>query len=108
MRIVHNKPVLSRREMSVVMAVLKGYSYKQIASVMKISPRTVEWHMRNVYKKTKCKKRSDILQLLEDFDIPGVSEENNYRKYRFFSIVAMVLGGIILLLQVLIVWKICK
>jgi DNA-binding CsgD family transcriptional regulator len=39
-----------------------GMSYKEIASEMVLSPRTVETYVGNVRKKTHLKKRSELVQ----------------------------------------------
>jgi LuxR family maltose regulon positive regulatory protein len=45
----------SKRENEVIELLLQGKSNKQIAQTLVVSARTVEYHLKNVYKKTSSK-----------------------------------------------------
>jgi len=52
---------LSRREKEVVHLLLQGNSNKQIARVLHISERTVEFHLKNVYTKVHVNSRVELI-----------------------------------------------
>lgn len=54
---------LSKRESDVLPYTLKGYGAKQIARVLKISPRTVEMHLENIKEKLNVKSRVELIDL---------------------------------------------
>ena len=56
----------SQREMQCLKLLLQGKSAKEIARILDLSPRTVEFYIRNMKKKTHCRTRSElILKALE-------------------------------------------
>lgn len=64
---------LTPREKEVVALVCLGYTNRQAAVRMSISPETVKYHLHNVFGKYGVKSRSQLQQLLKewDFDIWG-------------------------------------
>lgn len=55
-------PQLTPREMDVCKLFCSGLSYKQIASTLYISPRTVESHKKNILDKLKIKSTADLVK----------------------------------------------
>jgi len=53
---------LTNRETDVVFYMLRGKNSREIADIMFISPRTVEFHIDNIKSKLACNKRSQILE----------------------------------------------
>lgn len=56
---------LSRRERQVLKLVLDGRSNSEIASELFVSESTIKFHMRNLLKKTECKNRIELIDLVE-------------------------------------------
>lgn len=59
---------LNQREQQVLRYLLKANSAKEIAEVMIISPRTVEYHISNVKKKFECKQTNELIRLFTDLN----------------------------------------
>ncbi|MFD0894298.1 response regulator transcription factor [Luteolibacter ambystomatis] len=53
-----DEPDLSRRETEVLGWVTKGYSNKEIAKELGLSPDTVHWHLKQIYEKLRVKSRT--------------------------------------------------
>lgn len=53
--------LLSRREKEVVALLLQGKSNKQIALLLDISERTVEFHLKNIYAKTQVNSKVELI-----------------------------------------------
>lgn len=60
---------LSKREVMCVNHLLQGESAKKIAQTLKISPRTVEWHINNAKVKTNCRTKSQLIDLLKNTEL---------------------------------------
>lgn len=60
---------LSLREFEIVRLLLKGYSSKEIADDLSISPRTAEVHRHNILKKLKLKNTTSLINFIKDKDI---------------------------------------
>lgn len=58
----------SRREIDVVACLLKRRSTKKIASILHMSPKTVETHLRNIMLKLEVNSRDSIIDFFEDSD----------------------------------------
>lgn len=52
---------LSERELSILQAMAKGYTYKQVASLLFISPATVRTHLSNIYTKLGVSSKQEAL-----------------------------------------------
>jgi len=63
------RPFFSDRENEVVSLLLTGKSNKQIANVLGISTRTVEFHLGNVYSKLQVNSRSEAILRLSGNDL---------------------------------------
>jgi DNA-binding NarL/FixJ family response regulator len=59
---------ISDREKEVIHLIKKGYSSKSIAEHLNLSFHTVESHRKNIYKKLKINKMTDLIRLLAEFD----------------------------------------
>lgn len=55
---------LSKREAECVFFLLRGLTIKKVASTLDLSPRTVEFYLKNVKHKLACKKKNEVLQLI--------------------------------------------
>lgn len=60
-RIKFNLNKLSKRECECIRYMMRGMTTKQIASVICLSPRTVEGYIANVKNKLDCKNRYEII-----------------------------------------------
>jgi DNA-binding NarL/FixJ family response regulator len=54
---VHDDCALTRKEKEIVRYLVKGFSNKKIAGLLKISPGTVNTHLDNIYRKLGCSNR---------------------------------------------------
>lgn len=61
---------LSQRESDLLRLILGGNTNKEIAEKLFISENTVKFHVRNLLRKTDCKKRSELLSLFDSFRSP--------------------------------------
>ena len=52
---------LSKRESEVVMLVVQGLTNKQVADQLCVAEKTVKFHLTNVYKRMKIRRRSEII-----------------------------------------------
>ena len=55
---------LSPRQSEILMMISNGYSNKEIAGALEISPETVKTHLKAIFKRTKIRKRTEAIQLL--------------------------------------------
>jgi len=69
-RIRFNLNKLSPRECECIRYMLRGMTTKQIASVLCLSPRTVEGYIANVKNKLDCKNRYEIISKVLGEDFP--------------------------------------
>ena len=61
---------LSQRESDLMRLILGGNTNKEIAEKLFISENTVKFHVRNLLRKTDCKKRNELLSLFDSFRSP--------------------------------------
>ena len=54
-------PLLSKREFDVMALLCKGYSYRKIGERLFVSPNTVRFHLKNIYRKLKVNSRHEAL-----------------------------------------------
>lgn len=55
---------LTKREQEVLMYFCKGYTIKELASLLNLSPRTIEMHLKNLKDKFQIKKKSVLIRYL--------------------------------------------
>ncbi len=60
-------PVLTSREITVLKHFLQGRTAKEIANIIFISAKTVEFHLNNIKRKLNCYSRSDIFQAARQY-----------------------------------------
>ena len=53
---------LTKREVEILSLVIEGYSSKQVADLLFISKRTVDFHLDNVYGKLEVRNKMQALQ----------------------------------------------
>jgi DNA-binding NarL/FixJ family response regulator len=58
---------LTRRETEIVEKLLLGKSDREIAAELYISPRTVDTHLRNVFRKCEVSTRMQLARLVGDY-----------------------------------------
>ena len=56
---------MSNRKLEITKLLLKGFLYKQIASELNISMRTVEYHIARIYKMLNVKNRYELISKFE-------------------------------------------
>ena len=54
-------PVLTARELEVLNLIAKGFSYREIADLLAISPQTMPGHIKNMYRKLAVHSRSEAV-----------------------------------------------
>ena len=64
---LNDRVVLSLKECQCVRLLLGGHTAKEIASVLSLSPRTVETHLNNVKDKTGRSTKSELNCYLSDY-----------------------------------------
>ena len=85
------------RELEIISCLLSGRSTKTIASMLLLSPRTIETHLRNVMRKLSCNSKESIINALEQSGnassirmiYPKVLLNANFKKslYKIFLLV---------------------
>lgn len=58
---MNSQPSLSKREQDVVRLLLEGKSNKLIAHTLRITERTVEFHLKNIYAKHQVNSRMELV-----------------------------------------------
>jgi DNA-binding NarL/FixJ family response regulator len=60
------KDVLTFREKEIVALVEKGYSYKQMSDTLFVTTYTINYHLKNIYKKLNIHSKSELLSKIMD------------------------------------------
>jgi DNA-binding CsgD family transcriptional regulator len=65
---------LTQREAECVAHMLQGCTIAESAKILNLSPRTVEFYVKNIKVKLNCRKKSELLECIRDsdFEIPEV------------------------------------
>ncbi|MBP7460079.1 MAG: helix-turn-helix transcriptional regulator [Candidatus Delongbacteria bacterium] len=61
---------LSKRESEIVLLLLEGKSYIQIASELFISPETVKTHLKKIYRKSGVSNKMELSQRIKKYNLP--------------------------------------
>jgi DNA-binding NarL/FixJ family response regulator len=56
-----DKDDLTTREKELILLIKKGYTYKEMASELKLSFHTVNFHLKNIYAKTNVRSKSELI-----------------------------------------------
>ena len=59
-----NQLHLSQREAECIFFLLRGLTIKKVGGILDLSPRTVEFYLKNIKAKLACKKKSEVLHLV--------------------------------------------
>ena len=68
----HNYPLhgisgnlhLTPREAECVFFLLRNYTIKEVGNILELSPRTVEFYLKNIKRKLSCRKKRDVLDTI--------------------------------------------
>ncbi|AAO91298.1 helix-turn-helix transcriptional regulator [Coxiella burnetii] len=63
------KVYFTNREFTIATYLLKGYRYKQIAEVLNLSSRSVEFYIQNMREKFYCRNKRALIGVLKNIDI---------------------------------------
>jgi DNA-binding NarL/FixJ family response regulator len=66
------RDVLSRREQQIVKLISEGFSSREIAETLAVSPRTVEAHRANIYRKLGMHNLADLIKYAIKVGIAGI------------------------------------
>jgi DNA-binding NarL/FixJ family response regulator len=58
---------LSKRESEILVYVAKGFTNNEIASALRISAKTIEYHMSSIFKKTEASNRTEAVSNALEF-----------------------------------------
>lgn len=92
--------VFTKKEIAIIQALRKGYSYKEIARTVFVVERTVQYHINNIMKKTKCNSKQELLNFFEN--APQIEiMQHHARATKYFTTAIVVvfvafISGIIL------------
>ena len=67
-RTVETRDDLTAQERQIARLARDGMSNPEIGARLFLSPRTVEWHLRNVYTKLNIRSRRELAKALASFD----------------------------------------
>ena len=57
------------REMDVAILLIKNHTYQQIANILTLSARTIEYYTKQIRLKLRCEKKSESIQLLRTMEV---------------------------------------
>ena len=55
---------LSPREAECVFFLLRGHTIKEVANILDLSPRTIEFYLKNIKTKLSCNKKREVLDII--------------------------------------------
>ena len=55
---------LTKKDTDLLQELSKGYTYKKIAEIMHVSPRTIEWRIQRIKQKIGAKNKVEIINYL--------------------------------------------
>lgn len=92
--IVFNGINFTKKEMAIIEAMRDGCSYKEIAKMVFVVERTVQYHINNIMKKTNCNSKQELLRFFEN--APQIAHAKRYSNFQFyFVIIGLLIFGII-------------
>lgn len=59
---------LTQREAECVVQLMRGVTIAEAARVLNLSPRTVEFYLKNIKVKLKCRKKSELIECIRSSD----------------------------------------
>ena len=68
--------LLSNREKEVLNMVVEGYTAKDIAEVLCVSPKTVEWHKRSLMNKLNIHKKTELIKFALSHSLINLNSQN--------------------------------
>jgi DNA-binding CsgD family transcriptional regulator len=68
---VNFSPILSKKEIEVTQWLARGRTFKEIAKILQISPRTIEHHINNIKRKTGLQRKSQIIDFIMYTGLPS-------------------------------------
>ena len=88
---------LTNKEVAIFKRICEGKTYRQIADMMNLSPRTVEWHVNNALRKTRCHNRIEAVQVARKigalpYPRPSEDEVRKFQEARLSNLAAVVTG----------------
>ena len=60
----------TQREMECICLLLEGNTLVQVATVLNLSPRTIEFYVRNMKMKLRCQTKDELLEKVQHTDLP--------------------------------------
>lgn len=72
---------LSSKDKQLILEISKGNTYKQIARIMNVSPRTIEWRMQKIIRNTGCRNKIDVINYFSFLKSEGTFIQRFFRKF---------------------------
>jgi two-component system, NarL family, response regulator NreC len=72
-----NAELLTPREIDVLVLLARGYTNRQIAEELNLSPRTIEGHRANLVSKLGIKSRVELMNYVEEHGLKGQTKPNS-------------------------------
>lgn len=66
----------TRRESECLVLLTTGQTIKETAATLKLSPRTVEFYLKNIKEKLQCRTKIELLEKIQDSDFLQRAEEH--------------------------------
>lgn len=70
----------TQREAECVIHILKGKTMNETGEILNLSPRTVEYYLTKIKRKLKCRKKSELIQLVADTEFVKNFEQDPYNQ----------------------------
>jgi DNA-binding CsgD family transcriptional regulator len=61
--VLQKKELLSKREIEILAAFAKGFTYQDISDALFISPHTVRTHIKNIYQKLEINSKAEAVKI---------------------------------------------
>jgi DNA-binding CsgD family transcriptional regulator len=53
--------ICTEKESEVIRLVCEGFKTDDIAEILGVTPKTIKWHLTNIYQKNDCVNRADLI-----------------------------------------------